>query len=241
MEVLQEKQFSKSLSFRAEEADSGSVTGCPSVMGVLDWDCDVILPGAFKTALPNFIQAGTILNDHQRKIDCIVGYPTVAEERGNVLYSEFKFHSDDHSQDVRTKMRERIEAGKDVGLSIGFATSPDNYQYHRSGKDLLDYVKAQGYDLSLFDTKAIQSHRGTCQTISKIDFLMEYSLTPVPANSQALVSSVKAIQDEIPVEEPVKGGDEITTETEDIGAGEASAKAREWKWLKFKQSVLEAL
>ena len=174
--------------------DTGSLSGYPSVTGVFDCYGDVIFPGAFQKCLPDFLRRGFVPTDHQWHWDALVGFPTLAEERGNALYSEFTFHSDQNSQDARAKCAERMAAGLEVGLSIGFVMMPGQYLYFASGKELLAYAKQKGYDLKLFDTKAITAYTGQCCGILEIEELWEYSLTPAPANPQAMAVAVKSYQ-----------------------------------------------
>jgi hypothetical protein len=101
-------------------AVKGDVTGnklacIPSVCGNLDSYDDVIfppkkagVPGPFAKAIPGFMKSGFNPLDHQWEWSAIVAYPTMIEERGNQLYSECEFHSDQASQDALTKCRERL-------------------------------------------------------------------------------------------------------------------------------------
>ena len=182
----------KTLSVSEGKISGQSLQCVPSVTGVLDFYDDVIFPGAFTSCLPGFLKRGFCPHDHEWSWVAIVGFPTVAYEIGNKLYSEFTFHSDQASQDALAKCRERLAAGKEVGLSVGFTMSTGNYVEFKSGKALLDYAKSHKYDLKLFDVEGISAHRGPCQAILLIDELFEYSLTPVPANPQAMAIAVKS-------------------------------------------------
>jgi hypothetical protein len=172
--------------------DAGGMQCWPSVTGVLDLYGDVIFPGAFGKCLAPFLRRGFVPMDHEWHWSALVGFPTLAEERGNKLYSEFTFHSDGQSQDARTKCRERMAAGLEVGLSIGFSMMPGQYVYFGSGKELLAYAKKQGQDMSLFDAKGIAAYAAQCCAIVEIEELWEYSLTPAPANQQAMAVAVKS-------------------------------------------------
>lgn len=171
----------------------GSTLVCwPSVTGVMDLYQDVIFPGAFKKCLPLFLDRGFCPTDHEWKWGSIVAIPTVAEERGNKLYSECVFHSDQNSQDALTKCRERLDLGKQVGQSIGFMMMQSGYVSFDNGKALLAYAKKKGYDMALFDVKGIGACTDACSAIIDIEELWEYSLTPVPANQHAMAIAIKS-------------------------------------------------
>ncbi len=171
----------------------GNTLQCwPSVTGVLDLYNDVIFFGAFKGTLEKFLRDGFVPTDHQWLWSSIVAMPTLAEERGNKLYSECVFHSDQKSQDALTICKERLAAKKSAGLSIGFSMLGSGYINFDNGKALLAYAKKNGYDMSLFDVKGISACTEPCTGIIEIEELWEYSLTPVPANQQAMAIAVKS-------------------------------------------------
>lgn len=183
---------------------SGAVTGnrlecIPSVMGNLDLYADVIFPpkkmgrpGPFARCLPDFLRRGFNPMDHKWEWTEIVGYPVSAQEQGNKLVSVMEFHSDQKSQDALTKCKERLAANKEVGLSIGFTVMPRDVVYFSSGSELLAYAKSGGWDLSLFDVPVISAWNAQCSGILEIEELWEYSLTPCPANQQAMAVAVKS-------------------------------------------------
>jgi HK97 family phage prohead protease len=180
---------------RLELADSSmkenTLAGNPAVMGNLDAYNDVIFPGAFTSVLSDFLKNGVILADHTGGVEDLVGYPTKVEERGSNLYSEFEFHSTTKAQDVRTITRERLAAGKSMGLSIGFRIDSKGYAEFPTGKALLEYASSKGYDLGLFDVKTIERHNTYCYGIWKASKVWEYSVTAFPANLKAGVKVSK--------------------------------------------------
>lgn len=192
--TLERKPLLKSFAITRDMAQAEGNTLCcvPSVMGVLDWYDDVIFPGAFKDALPQFLRRGFVPTDHDWRWEKLVGMPKVAYERGAILYSEFEFHSDQASQDAKIKCQERLDNNLEVGLSVGFMMSAGGYLYFNNGKELIAYARENKYDLKLFDVKGIEAHNAPCQAILKADELMEYSLTPCPANTQAGALAIKS-------------------------------------------------
>lgn len=183
----------KAWTLKADDAamgESGTLTGAAAVMGNLDSADDVIFPGAFTPALAGFRKDGLVLVGHDWD-DLPVAMPTLAEERGNILYTEATFHSTDDGQEARTVCAERLANGLSVGLSVGFFTQPEGYQIFESGQKLLDFAQANGYSLSLFDVPGIKAHNGWCRAILSIAMLVEYSIVPIPANPKAQAISAK--------------------------------------------------
>jgi HK97 family phage prohead protease len=186
----------KAWTLKSEDAtmgDSGVLTGAAAVMGNLDSADDVIFPGAFTPALAGFRKDGLVLVGHDWD-DLPVAMPTLAEERGNILYTEATFHSTDEGQTARTVCSERLANGLSVGLSVGFFTQPEGYQIFESGQKLLDFAQANGYSLSMFDVPGIKAHKGWCRAILAIKMLVEYSIVPIPANPKAQAMSAKSWQ-----------------------------------------------
>ena len=185
--TIQRKQ--KTFEIKGGGLDGNALKGGAAGIGNLDCYGDVIFPGFFSTCLPGFLSDGFVAGNHDWTQ--VLAMPTLAEERGNQLYTEAEFHSTQDAQDARTKCQERMAKGLSVGLSIGFDMLGDGWKSFKSGPDLLAYAKAQGYDLSLFDVEGIQAHTGRCQGLLKCNTLYEYSLATVPANRAATATEVK--------------------------------------------------
>ncbi len=197
MELIQ-----KAYEIKAADADlktdgSGVLVGSPSVTGNLDQAKHVIFPGTYTPIVAAFNVDGFISYNHDYEKPPI-GFPTVTEERGNRLYSEFTFHSTPAAQEIRTICQERLAAGKSVGLSVGFWTDWDAMVGFESGANLLRYAETNGYDLTLFDTAALLAHDDWCIGITRIKRLSEYGVTPMPCNLRALADETKSIKTFLP-------------------------------------------
>lgn len=188
--LVQTKSFATR---NAKDMGDNMIAGSASVMGVMDrsWWNDVICPGAFKNALSDFKKNGFVADGHAWNYAGVVAMPLTAEDRGRDLYCEAKFHSDQGSQDIRTKCVERMENGLSVGLSVGFKIADGGHAWFEKGEDLLAWAKGKGYDMSLFDVATIQAHEDECRAVSEISDLFEYSIVPVPANKPATATAVK--------------------------------------------------
>jgi hypothetical protein len=178
------------------KADAATLTenqlsGAAAVIGNLDSYRDVIFPGAFEEALPDFLKNGFVAQGHEWD-DLPIAMPQVAEMRGRALYTEALFHSHQAAQDARTVARERLEAGLSVGLSVGFFCDWKQGQMDfENGQKLLDFARANGYDMNLFDTAALLAEESWVSGILKVARLVEYSVVAIPANPQAMAMSAK--------------------------------------------------
>lgn len=104
------------------ESGNGRLEGYANVFNVKDSYSDVTMPGAFQKHLPEFIGKGFLLIDHEWEYEKAVGMIVEAYEDAKGLYFVAEFHGDDRSQGIRKKVQERMTAGKEVGLSIGYWT-----------------------------------------------------------------------------------------------------------------------
>ncbi len=184
----------KSFEIKAADATvtpNGTLSGAAAVMGNIDSQGDVIFPGAFTASLAGFQREGFVAVGHDWD-DLPVAMPTLAEERGRILYTEATFHSTGAGQDARIVCSERLAAGLSVGLSVGFYCGGESCMWFESGRNLLDFAQNNGYDLSLFDTAAIGAEEGFLRAILRVDRLAEYSIVTIPANPLAQAMGAKS-------------------------------------------------
>lgn len=148
---------------KLDGAGPGRLSGYASVFGGIDSYGDTIVPGAYKATIPTFLKDGFIPWGHDWG-----GYPVAtpdkAREDDHGLWIEAVFHTDPESQRARALVAERLDRGKSMGLSIGYA--------------------ARSFDFTEIDGRQVRR-------LTEID-LMEVSLVMVPADSAARVSAVKA-------------------------------------------------
>jgi HK97 family phage prohead protease len=146
--------------FTKADPDTGSFEGYASTFGNVDEQGDVVIPGAFAATIPQFLERGFISDAHQA--DQPIGYPTDAREDGRGLFIAGKFHGTDRAQTVRIFSRERVLAGKEMGLSIGYRIPDGGATVRGDGVRELHVLE-----------------------------LVEVALTIMPANVEALVTGVK--------------------------------------------------
>lgn len=108
--------------FSKTDPDTGSFEGYASTFGNVDEQGDEVVRGAFRETIPEFLSRGWISDAHQR--DQPIGLPTNAYEDHRGLVVAGKFHSTERAQTVRRFARERVQAGLEMGLSIGYLVMP---------------------------------------------------------------------------------------------------------------------
>lgn len=107
------------------DASTGEFSGYGSVFNNLDAGGDIVMPGAFAKAIPDFLRDGFISWSHDWGQP--VAYPTHAAEDKVGLALRGVFHSTPEAQRARTIAAERQAAGKRMGLSIGYAVEEENF------------------------------------------------------------------------------------------------------------------
>jgi len=173
------------------EVEENHLRGAAAVMGNIDAGNDVIYPGAFRKAIPQFLATGFVSDTHGWTTEDVVAMPRAAREQGRELVVDAEFHSDQRSQDVRTKCLERLTNGLSVGLSIGFAVAPDGAVMFPDTKGLLRHAESTGQDMTLFDAAGIRKRPGACRAVLEVSDLYEFSIVPVPMNAEATATAVK--------------------------------------------------
>jgi phage head maturation protease len=183
----------KRFAIKAADAalEANTLKGAAAGIGNIDSHGDVIFPGAFSPeVLAEFLRSGFVALAHEWD-DLPIGYPTIAEERGRMLYTEATFHSTSEAQDVRAVASERIAAGKSVGLSVGFFCQMGDCIDFPNGMELLTYARGLGINMDLLDVAAIAAYDDYIRAIIKVSRLVEYSIVTIPANPEAEAMSAK--------------------------------------------------
>lgn len=160
--------------FKMDDDGPGTFTGYGSIFGNVDEGGDVIVKGAFENALPSFLERGFIPIGHDWYGLPIASVKEAKEDDKGLLFTA-EFHSTQSAQDARTVVKERIDRGKFVGLSIGF---------------LID-----------FENEGAEVREDGTRIIKKIKDLAEISIVTVPMNREAGVVGVKAGPGSVPFSE----------------------------------------
>jgi HK97 family phage prohead protease len=126
----------------------GRIEGYANVFGVIDSYGDVTMPGTFAQDLPEFLSAGYLTIDHDWSMDSISGDIVEAQEDTRGLFFASEFYTDDRSQARRRKMRERMDRGKVIELSIGyFAEEQEPGEYKGQRVNMLTRARVREVSL----------------------------------------------------------------------------------------------
>lgn len=113
---------------------NGTLTGYGAAFGNLDDGGDIIEPGFFADVIDDFLREGFISAGHDWNMP--IAMPMSAKEDAIGLFITATYHSDEQSQRYRTIAAERIAAGKQVGLSIGYEIAPGGATIEKDGRHL---------------------------------------------------------------------------------------------------------
>jgi len=149
----------------------GTFEGRASTFGSVDSYGDVVDNGAYRETIPQFLTRGFISWGHDWANP--IGMVTAAEERSDGLWVTGEFHSDEESQRYRQRAKERLDAGKFMGLSIGYEA--EEWEMRKVDEP----VRTRWGDFS-----------DEVRALTKIK-LYEVSLVTVPAEPMAGLSSIK--------------------------------------------------
>lgn len=119
---LETKQLAM-LEAKMSDEGNGRLVGYVSVKNSEDSYGDIILDGAYGD-LSSFIKSGYSGFNHSSEP---VGMIMDAREDTKGLFIEVEFHSTPEAQKIRQIAKERIENGKDVGMSIMYRTIESNW------------------------------------------------------------------------------------------------------------------
>jgi hypothetical protein len=164
---MERERWQLPIQWKAASDGSGEIEGHAAVFGNVDLQGDLILKGAFKKTLSDWSRAkGNIplVDGHLAdSAKTLLGSVSSAKEDATGLWFRAGFASDEASQAVRTKALE----GHLTGVSIGWLPMPDGVTFKRGGDGEIVRV------------------------LSEVR-LFEISLTPIPANPEAQLTSVKS-------------------------------------------------
>lgn len=159
------EMFADYKSFKAvEEAEHGGFEGYGAVFNNRDLGGDVMLPGSVRN-VDELVRSGFIgLNHDWDRLP--IAIITDAKQDDHGLWLQTAYHSTDEAQAARRVALERLNAGKSVGLSIGYTVLPNGSAQREQGTREL---------------RAVQVH--------------EVSQVNAPMNPQALMEGAKAFDD----------------------------------------------
>ena len=163
-------------------ADSGGFTGYASRFLNIDRQGDMILPGAYAKALPEFLDdGGVILADHVNKTMAVAATLRDASEDKSGLLISGGFSATETGQRLRQLLKEKA-VNK---MSISFMAASKKVKE----SDIHAIWKRYGYQPS---SGQMQLSKSGANLISDVNEILEVSFVPIPANREAGIISVKS-------------------------------------------------
>jgi uncharacterized protein len=157
--------------------DDGEFSGYASVFGNLDRVGDVVLPGAFAAAIPDFLKDGVVCWQHDWEEP--IGKPIECKEDATGLYIRASILPTEQGKDALILMR----GGVVTKLSFGFDVKSCTRLY---GEACDPYFSA---DMS--DGEKAEYREYGIRLLTQVDPLYEISPVTVPANNSASITVVK--------------------------------------------------
>jgi HK97 family phage prohead protease len=184
-----ERKFIDLKSLKVRDEGPGFIEGYRSVFGTIDEGGDIVLPGAFKDTTTRYLKKGFTAHSHDWSFKEAVGYPIEAKEDSIGYYVVSKFHSTPDAQDIRTKAKERMDDGLDVGFSFGYEVKDYEFIERKDYAAKLPlYVKADVLEASVERASAFPKIR-----LLKSLKIYEDSLVTAPMNEDAGATGVKSV------------------------------------------------
>src|ERR1043165_4907829 len=139
---MTERKYVSLKDLKVSDDGPGTIEGSRSVFGVIDEGGDIVVKGAFAETLSEYLHLGFTAHSHDWTFSEAVGFPVEAKEDDHGWFVKSQFHSTPDAQAIRTKAKERMDAGKQVGFSFGYA--PKKYVFIEAKdyeKELPNYIK----------------------------------------------------------------------------------------------------
>lgn len=183
-----ERKFIDLKALKVNDEGPGTIEGYRSVFGVIDEGGDIVVKGAFADCIPEYLDSGFTAHSHDWDFDKAVGFPIEAREDDHGWFVRSQFHSTPDAQAIRTKAKERMEAGKQVGFSFGYSiTDFADIQAKDYETELSKYIAKDQLDESLIKAKKFDRIR----VLKKLNAI-EDSLVTAPMNKRAGATAIKS-------------------------------------------------
>lgn len=176
--------------YKALDGDAGGFSAYATIFGELDDVGDIILSGAYKATIPQFLKRGFIARGHDWST--AIGMPVAAREDGKGLIVEARYHNTMEAQTARVITNERAAAGLSSFVSIG---------YEPAGSPIYVLPDAYATEIPKYSAPALAAQNlEKAQGFSEVRILpeiklYEISLVQVPALSSAVVTGAKHADD----------------------------------------------
>lgn len=194
-----ERKFIDLKALKVSDEGSGFIEGYRSVFGEIDEGGDIIVSGAFKDCIAEYLRSGFTAESHDWDFSKAVGYPVEAKEDERGWFVRSQFHSTPDAQNVRIKAQERFAAGLQVGFSFGYKVDDFEVVEQKNFKEQLSqFIKTDRLEENLTKAKKFNSIR-----ILKRVSAIEDSLVTAPMNKLAMATGMKSQMCDCPSESDV--------------------------------------
>lgn len=173
--------------YKAIDDGPGGFQAYATIFGELDDTGDIILSGAYKNTIPQFLKRGFIARSHDWST--AIGLPVGAKEDSTGFWVDARYHSTQEAQQQRTITNERQSAGLSSFVSIGYeaASSPIFVMPQDYATEIPKYSAPGMAEQNLAKASSFPEVR----VLPEIH-LYEISLVQVPALSSAVVTGAKS-------------------------------------------------
>ena len=179
-------KFIELKSLKMSDSGPGTIEGLRAVFDI-DEGGDLIIKGAFEETIPEYLSSGFTAQAHQWGFAEAVGFPIEAYETDRGLWVKSQFHSTADAQDIRTKAKERMKAGKTVGFSFGYSVQDsETMRAHEYERELPRIVPSHRLEYNLRQAKRFSQIR-----LLKKLAVIEDSIVTAPMNKLAMATGVK--------------------------------------------------
>lgn len=183
-----EHKFTALKDLKVIDDGAGTIEGYRSVFGVIDEGGDIVVKGAFANTLSDYLHSGFTAQAHDWDFKEAVGFPVDAREDDHGWFVKSQFHSTPDAQAIRTKAKERMDAGKQVSFSFGYAPKKFSYIEAKDYEaELPKYIKADLLPAML--KKAQEFNR--IRVLKEVEAI-EDSIVTAPMNKRAAATGVKS-------------------------------------------------
>jgi HK97 family phage prohead protease len=170
----------KTVAFKADTGlqDTNTFSGYASAFNVADAMGEIVMPGAFKNTLSDFLDSGIVCWQHDWSTP--IGRPVEAREDSTGLYVKAKVSETDAGREAMTLMRDGVIRRMSIGYKInGYRVLSEDEGISLLGKD--------AYFRALRDVPPWSEGLTALTDLT----LFEFSPVSVPANRSAVITAVK--------------------------------------------------
>jgi HK97 family phage prohead protease len=170
----------KTFAFKADTGltETNTFSGYASAFNIADAMGEIVMPGAFKNTLPDFLDSGIVCWQHDWSTP--IGRPVEAREDSTGLYVKAKVSETDAGREAMTLMRDGVIRRMSIGYKVnGYRVLSEQEAIELLGKD--------GYITAMRDVPPWSEGLTALTDLT----LFEFSPVSVPANRSAVITAVK--------------------------------------------------